>query len=137
MMRNSASTSSIRRCAALRLRTGLRSLMGPEYIRGTMNSGETSFGGRTVLVTGAAGNLGRAVAAAFAARGANLALLDRKEEQLRQAFGAESAQRLFLEANLLEQPSVDAAVARAVVRFKRIDALCNLAGGFRMGEAVH
>ena len=36
-----------------------------------MNS---DFDGRTVIVTGAAGNLGKAVAAAFATRGANLVL---------------------------------------------------------------
>jgi NAD(P)-dependent dehydrogenase (short-subunit alcohol dehydrogenase family) len=96
-----------------------------------------SFDGRTVVVTGAAGNLGRAVAAAFAERGANLALVDRKAEQLRQAFGSENERRLFLAVDLLDQASVDAAVGKAIERFKRIDALCNLAGGFRMGEAVH
>ncbi|MCK6429746.1 MAG: SDR family oxidoreductase, partial [Burkholderiaceae bacterium] len=30
-----------------------------------------------------------------------------------------------------------AAVASALARFSRIDVLCNIAGGFRMGEAVH
>ncbi len=28
-------------------------------------------------------------------------------------------------------------VATAVARFGRIDVLCNIAGGFRMGEPVH
>ena len=40
-----------------------------------------------VLVTGAVGNLGRAVAAAFAARGRRLALLDRDAGQMAAAFG--------------------------------------------------
>ena len=35
-----------------------------------------SFSNRTVLITGAAGNLGRVVADTFAARGANLVLVD-------------------------------------------------------------
>ena len=96
-----------------------------------------SFGGQTVMVTGAAGNLGRAVAGAFADLGANLALVEVHRERLEQVFGAEADRRLFLPANLLEQASVEAAVSKAVGRFKRIDVLCNLAGGFRMGEAVH
>jgi NAD(P)-dependent dehydrogenase (short-subunit alcohol dehydrogenase family) len=96
-----------------------------------------SFGGRTVMVTGAAGNLGRAVAGAFADLGANLALVNLHRERLEQTFGGETERRLFLSANLLEQASVDAAVSNAIARFKRIDVLCNLAGGFRMGEAVH
>lgn len=95
------------------------------------------FKDRTVIVTGAAGNLGRAVAAAFAARGANLVLIDLRRESLQQAFGAEDARRMFVPVNLLEQAQVDAAVARAAERFGRIDALCNIAGGFRMGPAVH
>jgi NAD(P)-dependent dehydrogenase (short-subunit alcohol dehydrogenase family) len=93
--------------------------------------------GRTVMVTGAAGNLGRAVAAAFADLGANLALVNLHRERLAEVFGEETDRRLFLPANLLEQASVDAAVSKAIGRFRRIDVLCNLAGGFRMGEPVH
>src|SRR5882757_8136671 len=96
-----------------------------------------SFSGRTVMMTGAAGNLGRAVGAAFADLGANLALVDQHRERLDQVFGTQSDRQLFLPANLLEQASVDAAVGEAIGRFKRIDVLCNLAGGFRMGEPVH
>lgn len=91
----------------------------------------------TVLVTGAAGNLGRAVAAAFAARGANLGLLDLRREDLEHAYGRETAERQLVPANLLEQDQVLAAVQAATTRFGRIDVLCNLAGGFRMGDAVH
>jgi NAD(P)-dependent dehydrogenase (short-subunit alcohol dehydrogenase family) len=91
----------------------------------------------TVVVTGAAGNLGRAVAAAFAQQGVNLVLLDVQRDSLQQSYGAETAQRMLVPVNLLEQGQVQAAVDAAVARFGRIDVLCNLAGGFRMGEAVH
>jgi len=91
----------------------------------------------TVVVTGAAGNLGRAVAAAFAQQGGNLVLLDVQRDSLQQSYGAETAQRMLVQVNLLEQGQVQAAVDAAVARFGRIDVLCNLAGGFRMGEAVH
>lgn len=92
---------------------------------------------RTVMVTGAAGNLGRCVAAAFHASGANLVLVDLQRASLEQAFGAEDERRLFAPIDLLEQEQVHGGVKAAVARFGRIDVLCNLAGGFRMGEAVH
>jgi len=95
------------------------------------------FNDRVVIVTGAAGNLGRAVAETFANRGASLVLVDLREQALVDAFGAVSEHRLFAPANLLEQAQADAVVKQAIDRFGRIDVLCNLAGGFRMGEAVH
>jgi NAD(P)-dependent dehydrogenase (short-subunit alcohol dehydrogenase family) len=70
------------------------------------------------MITGAAGNLGRAVSEAFADLGDNVVAVD-------------------LPTNLLDQAQVDAAVQRAIQQFKRIDVLCNLAGGFRMGTPLH
>jgi len=89
------------------------------------------------LVTGATGNLGRAVVRAFEERGYNLLLVGSRRESLASAFGSENAQRAFAPADLLEQARVDAVVRLGIERFGRIDALCNLAGGFRMGSAVH
>ena len=91
-----------------------------------------TFLGRTVMITGAAGNLGRAVAAAFAGRAANLVLLDR-----RTPAPPPQAKALALEADLLDAASVQAAVDQAIGRFGRIDVLCNIAGAFRMGSPVH
>ena len=91
----------------------------------------------TVLITGASGNLGRAVAAAFAARGANLSLLDRNRAHLDAAFGGESERRMLVAADLLDAAGVETAVAAVIARFGRIDALANIAGGFRMGTPVH
>jgi len=96
-----------------------------------------SFANRTVIVTGAAGNLGRAVAGAFANLGANLVLVDLKRESLEKAFGAENERRTFAPANLLEMAGATGIAQAALARFGRIDALCNIAGGFRMGERVH
>jgi NAD(P)-dependent dehydrogenase (short-subunit alcohol dehydrogenase family) len=92
---------------------------------------------RTVIVTGAAGNLGKAVAKAFGDAGANLVLVDLKREALMAAFGSESDQRLFAPANLLETAGASSVAQAALARFGRIDVLCNIAGGFRMGESVH
>jgi NAD(P)-dependent dehydrogenase (short-subunit alcohol dehydrogenase family) len=76
------------------------------------------FSGKTVMVTGAAGNLGVALAKAFADLGAGIVPID-------------------LPVNLLDQTQVDAAVKKALQQYKRIDVLCNIAGGFRMGAPVH
>lgn len=96
-----------------------------------------NFQGKTVMVTGAAGNLGQAVAGVFAAAGANVVLVDRARERLVQRHGPEGTRSLYVSANLLDSAQVQAAVQAAVARFGRIDVLCNLAGGFRMGEPVH
>jgi NAD(P)-dependent dehydrogenase (short-subunit alcohol dehydrogenase family) len=92
--------------------------------------------GHVAMVTGAAGNLGRAVATAFAAAGARLVLLDLDRRALEAAYGGEGDARLLVAANLGDTTAVDAAAAQALGRFGRIDALCNLAGGFRTGQRV-
>jgi len=93
------------------------------------------FEGRTCVVTGAAGNLGRAVAAALASLGASLILLDHSDQTLRSAYGGEGERRSLVRANLLDASSVAQALGGG--RFPRIDVLCNIAGGFKMGEPVH
>jgi NAD(P)-dependent dehydrogenase (short-subunit alcohol dehydrogenase family) len=91
----------------------------------------------SVLITGAAGNLGRALANAFAERGANLVLVDLNREGLEKVFGGAHERRLLAPTNLLDQAQVDATVKKALERFQRINVLANLAGGFRMGPPVH
>jgi NAD(P)-dependent dehydrogenase (short-subunit alcohol dehydrogenase family) len=95
------------------------------------------FSGQTVVITGAAGTLGQAVAGAFGARGANLVLVDQKSETLARAFGAGTETRMLAPTDLLDQAEVSATIEKAMARFAGIDVLCNIAGGFRMGAAVH
>lgn len=90
----------------------------------------------TVVITGASGNLGRAVADAFAHRGANLVLVARHRESLAAHFGDEDTRRLFVTADLAAQEGAKTVADAALARFGGIDVLCNLAGGFRMA-AVH
>src|SRR4029079_13749085 len=96
-----------------------------------------NFAAKTAIVTGAAGNLGRAIAAAFEGLGANTVLLARTKESLAAAIGPEIDRRLFVAADLLDQAALDSAVRLVRQRFGRIDVLCNIAGGFRMGSFVH
>jgi len=95
------------------------------------------FSGRTVVVTGAAGNLGAAVAAAFADRGANLVLVDLRRESLADRFGPDGGGRLSVAADLVAPGAAGDVAAAAIARFGRIDVLCNIAGAFRMGDDVH
>ena len=76
------------------------------------------FDKRSVMVTGAAGHLGRAVAKAFADAGANLVLVDVRDDKENRGD-----QAVFLKADLLDAQSVQRAVAEAVERFGRIDVL--------------
>lgn len=89
------------------------------------------------MITGAAGTLGRAVAETFGAAGAKLVLVDVNDAALASAYPNPGDRRLLLAANLTDAAAVARAVETAVARFGRIDALCNIAGGFRMGKPVH
>ena len=95
------------------------------------------FADRTVMITGAAGHLGRAVAAAFAAQGARLGLVDLRRDALQRAYGGEDERRRFVAVDLLDAAARGVAVDGVVAQGRRIDVLCNIAGGFRMGEPVH
>ena len=75
---------------------------------------QAEWTGRTVIVTGASGNLGAAVARAFAAGGANLVLVDRHLEALQRAGFADDATHLLSVTDLLDQTQVSAMVQAAV-----------------------
>jgi NAD(P)-dependent dehydrogenase (short-subunit alcohol dehydrogenase family) len=95
------------------------------------------FSNQTIVVTGAGGNLGSAVADAFGDCAANLVLVGRHEASLARRFGAETERRVFVAADLREAAQAGTVAQAAMARFGRIDVLCNIAGAFRMGEAVH
>jgi NAD(P)-dependent dehydrogenase (short-subunit alcohol dehydrogenase family) len=94
------------------------------------------FSGKVVLITGAAGNLGRAVADAFQKAGADLALLDRDEARLEAAYGSPSG-RFYAGADLMSADAVARAVDAAARKFGRLDVVANIAGGFAMGPPIH
>ncbi|WP_427307812.1 SDR family NAD(P)-dependent oxidoreductase [Cupriavidus sp. H39] len=92
-----------------------------------------NFNGKNVLVTGASGNLGRAVAQAFARAGARMVLLDRHDAPLPEVGSG----HLALQADLLDADSLGKAIGAAAQACGRIDVVCNLAGGFAMGTGIH
>jgi len=95
------------------------------------------FGGKIVLITGAAGNLGRATAEAFSAKGARLALLGSTSGSLDRAFPDDRADRIKIGVDLLDADAVRDAVAKVETDLGPIHAVCAAAGGFHMGEMVH
>jgi NAD(P)-dependent dehydrogenase (short-subunit alcohol dehydrogenase family) len=92
---------------------------------------------KTVLITGATGNLGRAVADVFLLEGARLALVASRRENLDRTYDGLSADHLRLAADLGDAKAAAGLVAEAERFFGRIDAVCALAGAFEMGGAVH
>jgi 3-oxoacyl-[acyl-carrier protein] reductase len=87
---------------------------------------------RVAVVTGAAAGIGRAVAAAFARFGADLALCDRDRENLAAAAAeVEATGRACLTGvlDVREAAEVSAFMASVGERFGRVDVLVNNAGG--------
>jgi NAD(P)-dependent dehydrogenase (short-subunit alcohol dehydrogenase family) len=82
---------------------------------------------RVVLVTGGARGIGRGIAEAFLAAGADVVICGRSEpDALPEADGATAA---FVAADVRDPDAVDALVATTVDRTGRLDVLVNNAGG--------
>jgi NAD(P)-dependent dehydrogenase (short-subunit alcohol dehydrogenase family) len=99
-----------------------------------------NFSQQVVLVTGAAGNLGRAVARAFLHAGARLVLVDRAPDRLPSLFpdlAGSTDHYLATSVDLIDEGAVQAMVDEAIRRFGRIDVLVNAAGGFRGSTLFH
>lgn len=95
---------------------------------------------RHVVITGAAGALGRAVASRFAAEGARLALIDRDLQHLQTVFAHPEPDQggMLLHAADVTSDTAMAPVAAAILdAFGAIDVLVHVAGGFEMGEPTH
>jgi NAD(P)-dependent dehydrogenase (short-subunit alcohol dehydrogenase family) len=88
----------------------------------------SEFHGQVVLITGAAGALGRATADYFAQAGATLALLDVVK------IDGPAFSRV---CDLTDAAACRAVVAEVEQTLGGVDVLANIAGGFAMGEAVH
>ena len=86
--------------------------------------------GKVVVVTGAAGMIGRATMRLMAVRGARLVGVDRDGVELANAVAElpVSAEALSHPADVTEEPAVAGYVAAALEKFGRIDAFFNNAG---------
>jgi L-fucose dehydrogenase len=84
--------------------------------------------GKVALITGGAAGIGAAIARAFVAEGARVAIVDRNTEAgetLRAAIGTSA---LFVPAELADEADCQRAVATCLERFGALDVLVNNAG---------
>lgn len=97
------------------------------------------FTEKAVIVTGATGNLGQAVARAFVAANARVVLVARSAERIHDALPelAASPDALIAPADLTDAQSVQFVVDAALAAFGRIDILANTVGGYKAGKPVH
>jgi NAD(P)-dependent dehydrogenase (short-subunit alcohol dehydrogenase family) len=97
------------------------------------------FSEKVVLITGAAGNLGQAIAQVFANAGASLALVDISPDGLATAKNAlnNNVKCLTIPTDLINPQSVAELVRQTMEQFQHIDILVNVAGGFTMGPPLH
>jgi NAD(P)-dependent dehydrogenase (short-subunit alcohol dehydrogenase family) len=95
---------------------------------------------KVIIITGAVGNLGRAVAARVNALDGGMVLVDRSSDRLQKAFAElKGSDRHWLtgDIDMTDVKAVGAMAAQAYKRFGRIDGLVNTVGGFRGGNPVH
>jgi NAD(P)-dependent dehydrogenase (short-subunit alcohol dehydrogenase family) len=96
--------------------------------------------GKVVMITGAAGGLGRGVVERCHAAGANLALIERQKSDMDRCLDTMSdtidrTMCLSIEADVTDKTSVQNAVVTAVAHFGRLDALVHTVGGYASSPA--
>jgi len=97
------------------------------------------FTDRTVLVTGAGSGIGRAVALAFAAEGAQLVVAGRRREPLDETVALiekAGAKALAVTADVSDAAAIRAVIEAAVGHFGSLDVAVNNAGVFRGGAPL-
>lgn len=90
-----------------------------------------SLAGRSALVTGASGGIGRALAVGLAEAGATVAVHGRSEANLADtaaAIAAVGGRSITLPAELADRAAADRLIADAVAALGRLDVLVNCAG---------
>jgi len=96
-----------------------------------------NFNNQAVVITGAAGALGSTVAELFFRANANIALVDISFQKLTHPRWKHAKNVELFETDLTDVNSVNNSVAEIMDHFGKIDCLANVAGGFKMGPAVH
>jgi 2-hydroxycyclohexanecarboxyl-CoA dehydrogenase len=83
---------------------------------------------RVAVVTGAGGGIGAAVASALAAEGADVAVIDLREDAARAVADALPGRGLAFAADVSDRASVDAAIGAVIAELGGVDILVNNAG---------
>ncbi|MDE5733140.1 MAG: SDR family oxidoreductase [Bacteroidales bacterium] len=95
--------------------------------------------GRTVVITGGTGVLGKAIAKYLASEGAAVVILGRKAEvgvAIADEIKADGGEATFLRTNVLDREALEQNLNDIVEKYGRIDALLNAAGGNMPGATI-
>ncbi|HEY1393250.1 MAG TPA: SDR family NAD(P)-dependent oxidoreductase [Methylibium sp.] len=102
-----------------------------------MNAVNFALVGKVTVVTGAAQGIGEACVERFAHEGAALALWDVDDERgavLEQRLHSQGVRAVYAHCDVSRKSEVDAAIARTLQAFGRIDVLVNNAGIFKAAD---
>ncbi|MFI8930500.1 SDR family NAD(P)-dependent oxidoreductase [Streptomyces sp. NPDC053474] len=109
-------------------------------MRDGLGAGRDLLGGATVMITGASSGIGAAAARLFAAEGAAVVLMARRQERLRALVGeieAGGGRALAVAGDVTVAEDAVRAVKEAVNVFGRLDAAFNNAGWASAGTRLH
>ncbi|WP_139980281.1 SDR family NAD(P)-dependent oxidoreductase [Nocardioides litoris] len=99
-----------------------------------MTTNDYAFEGKTVLVTGGGSGIGRAIAEAFLANGANVAVSGRRREKLDEVVADYPPARvLAVEADVSQDDSAAEMISRVVGHFGSLDVIVNNAAAYTKG----
>jgi len=90
--------------------------------------GDAQAAGKVVVITGASGGIGEAVAVELSSRGASLALLARREEALREVAARCGSNALPIVADMTRREEVTRSVEEVLARFGHVDVWINNVG---------
>ncbi|MBX9397873.1 glucose 1-dehydrogenase [Streptomyces sp. TRM72054] len=105
-----------------------------------MREGQLMLGGRVAMITGASSGIGAAAGRLFAAEGAAVVLMARREERLRavaEEITASGGRALVAVGDVAVEKDVARAVEAAVREFGHLDCAFNNAGFASSGTALH
>lgn len=95
------------------------------------------FKNKTIIITGASGGIGSALAKALDARGANLVLADINFDSLTLSASGLTSQPLLIQCDITNRAEVKGLIESALSKFSKIDILINNAGIIRPGLFEH
>jgi NAD(P)-dependent dehydrogenase (short-subunit alcohol dehydrogenase family) len=100
-------------------------------------SHSVDYSDRVVMVTGASGALGSAIAQSFAETGATVCAADIVEPDDEDALLDATHESIhFYEGDFTDENDVERVISEIVDDHSRIDALCNIAGTWRGGDPI-